>query len=277
MFNKAFLAALGAILIWSVCATLTVQLAKLAPMFLTGSALVLGGIISLPKIKSWTWDWRYIIIGTLALASYQSLIFFSFRTAPSVEVNLINYLWPLLIVLLAPIFDKETRLKPIHLLGALIGFGGGALAIMNQASISSVTWHLGYLLAFIAAIIWACYSLIIKRLSAVSFWTMGAACIFSGIIALALSQGLGEPIRATPIEILWLALLGFGPLGLSFYFWGYAMKNGNPSTNGTLAYITPVLSTGWLLLTTGRNPDFTLLLALGLVVAGAAIGNRKSK
>ena len=268
------MAALGAIFMWSFLAALTIKLVGVAPLFLTGAALILGGLISLPKLKSWTWDWRYIVIGTIALFSYQVLIFISLRTAPAVEVNLINYFWPLFIVLLAPVFEGRLKWKSVHLIGALLGFSGGIIAILHQSDLTSVGWHIGYLLAFIAAVIWASYSHFLKRLPNVSSWTMGAVCLLSGLLALGISFARGESIQLNKAEIGWLALLGFGPLGISFYLWSYAMKTGDPRKIGTMAYLTPVLSTAWLLLVTGRNPDLSLVLALFLVIAGSFIGNR---
>jgi len=136
---KSFLAALAAILMWSVMALLTVKLPTVPPFFLTGSTLLLGGLISLPKARAWSWNSRFILVGAGAVFLYQFLLFIALRSSPPIECNLINYLWPLLIVLLAPIFDRQVHLRSVHILGGLMGFTGAVIAIYNQSgSISLV-------------------------------------------------------------------------------------------------------------------------------------------
>ncbi|MEI4927684.1 EamA family transporter, partial [Klebsiella pneumoniae] len=56
-------------------------------------------------------------------------LFVAFRNAPPVEANLLNYLWPLLIVLLAPLLLPGTRLTRRHLLAAATGFVGAMLVV----------------------------------------------------------------------------------------------------------------------------------------------------
>ena len=271
---KPFLAALGAILMWSVMALLTVKLPVVPPFFLTGSTLLLGGLLSLPKARAWSWNTRFILVGAGAVFLYQFLLFIALRSSPPIECNLINYLWPLLIVLLAPIFDRQIHLRPIHILGGLMGFASAIIAIYNQAGGISTVFYWGYLLAFGAALTWSSYSLYMKRFTNISAWTMGAVCIISGIFSLSGSVISGEVIKLGRADMVILAIIGIGPLGLSFYLWNYAMKSADPRKIGTLAYLAPILSTVWLSLGTGLPLNTGLLLALGLVVFGAILGRR---
>jgi len=271
---KPFLAALGAILMWSVMALLTVKLPSVPPFFLTGSTLLLGGLISLPRVRAWSWNARFILIGASAVFLYQFLLFIALSSSPPIECNLINYLWPLLIVLLAPLFDRQDRLKPVHILGGLLGFAGAIIAIYNQSGSISTVLYWGYLLAFGAALTWASYSLYMKRFGDISAWTMGLVCIISGIFSLSGSAISGEVVRLGRVDMIYLLIIGLGPLGLSFYLWNYAIKNAEPRKIGTLSYFAPVLSTVWLSLGTGLPLSTGLLIALGLVVLGAILGRR---
>jgi drug/metabolite transporter (DMT)-like permease len=44
-----------------------------------------------------------LLLGVYGLFGYHFLLFLALRSAPPLEANLVNYLWPLLIVVLAPV------------------------------------------------------------------------------------------------------------------------------------------------------------------------------
>jgi len=274
MNTKSLLAVFGAVLLWSFVATFSYLLSNLPPIFLTGAALFLGGIFSLPKARLWTWNWHFIIAGVIAFFLYHFLLFIALRTATPVECNIVNYLWPLFLVLLAPLFDRNLHWRFIHLIGGLLGFAGAFIAIYNPTNAVSAGFHYGYVLAFGAALTWPIYSLYLKRFPEVSSWTMGFVCLFTGLLALAASFAFGESVKVNTRDIMYLVLFGLGPLGFSFALWDYALKNTDPRKIGTLSYLTPILSTFWLTLVSGRELDIRLAFALLLVVGGAVLGRR---
>jgi len=193
-----------------------------------------------------------------------------------VEANLANYLWPLLIVLLTPLFFPGTKLHAHHIAGGTLGFFGAALVITQGHLHFSPTYLPGYLLAFIAAAPWSCYSLATKRLAPFPSSAVGAFCLISGILSLSLFvlQGKFLPtlLSLTSKDLLNLSLLGLGPLGLAFFTWDAAMKNGDPRIIGALTYLTPLFSTLILVKLSGRI--LTPVSAIGMItiVSGAFIG-----
>jgi drug/metabolite transporter (DMT)-like permease len=74
-----------------------------------------------------------------------------------------------------------------------------------------------------------------------------------------------------------LLALGLGPLGLSFYLWNYALKTGNPQRVGLIAFLTPLISTVLLLLTTNTPLSPLLAVAAALIFAAAFVGSRNPK
>ena len=266
------LAALAAILLWSMLAALIAQLSALPPFLLTGLSLLIGASVTLPKWRHWRLPWRTFLIGSGALFSYHLLLFSALRLAPPVAANLINYLWPLLIVLLSPLFDRQLRLSARVVLAALLGFAGAATVIANQPLQTSGSHAgLGFGLAFLAALIWACYSQQLRRLPPFSSWAVGGFASAAGLASL-LIHWLFEPTSAiAAADWPWLLLLSLGPMGIAFVCWDLAMKRADPRRIGVLAYATPVLSTAWLLQVTGQAWSWSVALATGLVVSGALL------
>lgn len=272
------LAALGAIVLWSSLATLATLIPDVPVFLKTGIGLLIGSLIALPlsrfQIRSLLVSPKIILLGVYGLFGYHAALFFALQSSPSVQANLINYLWPLLIVLLAPLFSKKLRLSTRVLLGGLMGFLGAALAILSGSSTDSVLYS-GYAFAFLAAIIWSTYSLATNRIGSFPTPAVGVFALVAGLLSLAMHFLFEEQVALSSFEWLILVLLGLGPLGAAFYFWDYAIKKGNPQEIGLLSFLTPLLSTSLLLIITGQPISWLLGLSAALIVGGSLIGRAK--
>ena len=265
------LAAAGAILLWSTLAALGLALAHLPPFLLTGCALVLGALPGLPRWRQWRVPSRTLALGIGGLFGFHFLLFLALRFAPPVEANLVNYLWPLLIVLLTPVILPGWRLGARHVLAALAGLAGAGLAIGIAPAATDARAAVGFALAGASAVTWACYSLLVRRVPPFSSWAIGGFALASGLLALA-CHALFEPRAAFATDDAWKVLaLGLGPMGTAFYLWDVAMKRGDPRVIGVLAYATPVLSTALLLLVTSRPLTAALAGATALIVGAAVL------
>ena len=165
---SANLLALGAVALWASLAALGVSLNHVPPFLLTGRALLVGSLIALPLSRFDLRQWRVpvstLAIGIYGLFGFHFLLFIALRHAPPVQANLVNYLWPLGIVIMAPLFLPGVTLTARHVAAALIGFAGAALAILGRAGDgASAVWAWGYLPALASAFIWSSYSLLTNR------------------------------------------------------------------------------------------------------------------
>jgi drug/metabolite transporter (DMT)-like permease len=140
------------------------RLNHLPPFLVVGIALCISGLIGSLRIKQWKVPFTTLLVGIGGIFGYHFLYFSAFQYAPPVEANLMNYLWPLLIVLLTPLFLAGYSLHPNHLVGACLGLTGAGLIITGGSLSLDMSNLAGYLLAAAAALVWACYSLMTKRL-----------------------------------------------------------------------------------------------------------------
>lgn len=270
--RSALLAALGAILLWSSLAVLGVSLRAQPPFFVTGVALLVGSLCGVRGVRRWPVPVPTLLVGVFGLAGYHAALFVAFRRAPAVEVNLLNYLWPTLIVLLSPVLLAGFRLRPAHLLAAGGGLAGAALIVTDGRLQIDLQYLEGYLWAVVAAVVWACYSLMTRRLPPFANEAVGLFCLLSGLLCLA-AHALFEPAASlAALDWLWLGLLGLGPMGGAFFLWAHAMKHGDPRTVGSLAYLTPLLSTLLLAAFSDARLSGLSLLAGALIVGGAVLG-----
>jgi drug/metabolite transporter (DMT)-like permease len=264
--------ALGAILLWGLLAALAVRLAAVPPFLLTGIALIIGALVGGRALAHRPPPPHALALGVYGLFGFHFFLFLALRRAPPVEANLVNYLWPLLIVVLAPLFVPEVRWSARHSLAALLGFSGATLLIGSGAESLGRGEALGYAFAAASAIIWSTYSLMTRRLRHFPTGYVSWFCLISGVASLGCHFAL-EP-RYWPREAEWLYLiaLGLGPMGAAFFLWDRALKRGDPRSIGNLAYLAPLLSTLALVATGSGTLGAASLAAMALILAGAWLG-----
>lgn len=279
---SANLLALGAIVLWASLAGFGVALAHVPPFLLTGLALLLGSVIALPlsrfDLRQWRVPPRTLALGVYGLFGYHFLLFMALQNAPPVQANLVNYLWPLGMVLLAPLFLPGTSLTARHVLAALLGFGGAALAILGTPSndVGAPLWDWGYIAALLAAFIWASYSLLTQRVQPFPNAAIGTFALVSGLLALLCHVWLEPAVALSARDWMLIALLGLGPLGGAFFLWDAALKRGDARQIGVLSFLTPLLSTLVLLAVRGEEPSLAVAVATLLIVGAAVIATRRS-
>jgi drug/metabolite transporter (DMT)-like permease len=277
----ANLLALGAIALWASLAALGVALAHVPPFLLTGLGLLMGSLIALP-LSRFNWrQWRVppstLAMGVYGLFGFHFLLFIALRHAPPVQANLVNYLWPLGIVVMAPLFLPGVPLTSRHLFAALLGFAGAALAILGgrPSSAGAPLWAWGYVPALMSAFIWASYSLLTKRVKAFPTAAIGSFALVSGVLALICHAWLEPATVLSARDWSLVAMLGLGPLGGAFFLWDAALKRGDARQIGVLSFLTPLLSTLVLLAMQREMPNASVALAATMIVGAAVIATRR--
>jgi len=276
--RAANLYALGAIALWALLAALGVALKQVPPFLLTGAALVIGSVPTWPLVARRPSLWRVplptLALGVTGLFGFHFLLFLALRTAPPLQANLVNYLWPLFIVVLSPLLLPGMVLRPLHVLAALLGFAGAAVAMLGGTDGAGGPWSWGYLLALASALIWACFSLLTRRVAPFPTAAVGLFGLLSGLLSL-LCHAVLEPATALDANAwLLLTVAGLGPLGVAFLLWDKALKLGDPRQIGILSYLTPLSSTAVLMLTGAGAFRWSIALATVMIVGAAIVGSR---
>src|SRR5262249_4590509 len=100
-------------------------------------------------------------LGIGGLFGYHACYFAALSWAPPAEANLINYLWPLLIVLFAGLLPGE-RLGWWHIGGVAMGLIG-CIVIVGGGTSFHQQYGAGYAAALAAALVWSSYSVLSRR------------------------------------------------------------------------------------------------------------------
>jgi len=277
--RTATLFGLTAIVMWSLLAVLTVATGyipafQLAAMTFAiggavGSATVLlrGGATRALRLPAIAWA-----VGIGGLFGYHALYFLSLRLAPPAEAGLLNYLWPLLIVLFSSLLPGE-RLARHHIIGALLGLAGTVLLFAGNTGVQYTAAQIpGFVAAFIAAFVWAAYSVLSRKLKAVPTDAVAGFCLATALLAAMVHFAIETTVwPETAMQWLAIVLLGLGPVGAAFYAWDIGMKHGEIRVLGAASYATPLLSTGFLIIAGYAQVTAAIALAAFLIAGGGLI------
>jgi drug/metabolite transporter (DMT)-like permease len=280
--RTATLIGLTAILMWSLLSVLTVATGSVPAFQLAAITFAIGALVG-----SLTWIGRpealaalrqppiAWIVGVGGLFGYHALYFLALRFAPPAEAGLLNYLWPLLIVLFSAFLPGE-RLAPHHVIGALLGLAGTVLLFAgNRSGVFAPGQLPGLVAAFVAAFVWATYSVMSRRLKSVPTDAVAGFCAATAVLAV-LVHSLVEKTVWPESALQWLAVigLGIGPVGAAFYVWDIGMKRGDIRVLGAASYATPLLSTAFLIAAGFAQATATIAIAAVLIAGGGLIAAR---
>lgn len=278
---------LAAIALWSTLASLTALAGDMPPFQLAAVTFAIGAaagalamVISGRSLASIGGaPPGALALGVAGLLGYHALYFFALQAAPAIEANVINYLWPLLIVVFSAFLPARLggrRLTIWHVAGALTAFAGALVAVSGRATFDGAAglgW--GHLAALGAAVVWAGYSVASRLYADVPSASVIAASALTALGAFAIHLAFETPLWPdTGTGWVVQIAMGLGPVGLAFTLWDGAVKHGDIRLVGVVSYATPLLSNA-LLAALGLGQAGPLLwLAVLLVTLGALIAAR---
>lgn len=277
--RTATLIGLTAILMWSLLAVLTVTTGLIPAFQLAAMTFAIGGLAGCASwlvrsggVASLRQPLVAWVVGVGGLFGYHALYFLALRLAPPAEAGLLNYLWPLLIVLFSSLLPGE-RLAPHHIIGALLGLVGTVLLFAgNTGTHYEATQIPGFVAAFIAAFVWAAYSVLSRKLKAVPTDAVAGFCLATALLAATVHLAVETTVwPETPAQWLAILALGIGPVGAAFYAWDIGMKRGDIRVLGAASYATPLLSTAFLIAAGFAQATATIALAAFLIAGGGLI------
>ena len=283
--RNATLRGVAAIGLWASLAVLTTTAAGIPPFQLLALTFGLAGTLGC------IWQLRPGGNGAAALRQplnaaglaigglfgYHALYFIAFSHAPAVNVNLVNYLWPLLIVVFSALLPG-VKVYPQQWLATVLGLAGAALVITRGQSLAVETQHvIGYVAALGAALTWGMYSVLNRRFGNAASSAIAGSCLAVGVLGALVHLASETWVMPSPGQWTAILAMAMGPVGVAFWFWDQGTKHGDIVLLGLASYAAPFLSTLLLLVAGRARPHWTQGAALVLLLVGALLSTPKSK
>ena len=289
--RRATLVGLVAVLCWSSTIGLMRSVAEAlgalggAAMLYTVSAvlvLLVNGVPSRARLREVSRI--YLIVCGLLFAFYEICLSVSIGLAhnrpQSLELGMINYLWPCLTIVLA-VLCRQQHARWWLWPGALLCLWGLVLVVGEGADAASAPWWqtmwanmagnpLAYALAFGAALMWPTYS-VLARIHGGGFNGVGLFMALTAILLWAQWLVLDTPamqwswgVAAQVLAIGALTALGYG-------CWEHGIQRGNLAVMAAGSYFTPVLSALWGSVWLAVQPGLPFWQGVILITLGSLV------
>jgi drug/metabolite transporter (DMT)-like permease len=267
------IAGLSAVLLWSSLGAMAASVADVPPLQTLAIAFSVGGVLCWLQRPVAGLRPVFVLAGCFGLFGSHLLYFIAISLAPAAQVVVINYMWPLLLVLFAPLAGLPgSRWSLRIVMAAIFGFGAIVMLAWEAQDLGSHAYW-GWAAAFGSAVIWCGFSLAQAKYRTFADYSLGPAMCLSGVVSgslLALFDAWTAPTRSDSIMLL---LIGAGPMGAAFVLWSVALRHGNAQWLGVMANICPVVSVALLTLLGMSEPSARLFwAAIGIAVAGLLLG-----
>ena len=212
-------------------------------------------------------------LGFLGLFLYSALYYYGLAQLSSQEACILNYLWPMMLVVFSCIILKE-KLTLAKVLAMLCSFTGIVILSLGNEGLTSGNTAFGMLACIVAAACYGLFSVLNKKadyhqgISMMVIWLVVAVC---AMIA-GLMTETWVPIRGSQwLGILWL---GIATDAVAYLLWALALKGvENTAKIANLAYLTPFLSLLVSALVLKETIKLQALAALILIIGGILLQN----
>ena len=272
MQGRVYFYAISAVVIWSTTAALVKSLLTAIPtfealflstfaasLFLLGVQLVRDG----GRIFR-TYDVRGYMsmagLGFLGLFLYSGLYYYGLSQLTSQEACLLNYLWPMMIVLFAALLLEE-RITLRTAVALLLSFSGVVVLTLGGEGSAEGNGMLGAAACILAALCYGLFCVLNKRRNIDQTVMMIMAWGTTAVCSLPVTLLMEEWV--TPMWTQWLGLLWLGVFidAVGYLWWAMALQGArNSAMVANLAYFVPLLSL------------VVSAAALGEEMSGAAFG-----
>ena len=230
-------------------------------------------ILTYKKQDYFTFAW----MGFLGVFLYPLFFFGALKLLPAQETFIVNYLWPILVVVFAFLILKE-QITPKKILGIIFSFFGIVVVITNgDFSILHLNNVFGILLAITGAAVYGLFSVIGKKHNYDKFVSMMFYYFFSLFYALIAVLFFSEIPTISIHQLFGLIWLGFFTSGLGFVFWFLALKYGDTAKVSSIIFITPFIPLIYIYFIAGEKILISSILGLVFISIGIFIQSIKKE
>lgn len=252
---------------------------SLVSFLVIGATLVFTG--KLATIKQYSLiEWiYYIFLGLLGTYIYYLFLYLGYSKASGMEVLVIQYSWPILIVLLS-IFILKEPLNIKKSISVTLGFFG-VLLVLSKGNLQDIEVENTSVITLVGAgaFCFALFSVLSKKIKRDPLGVVMIYFLTASVASFISMLGFSHFATPTSNDVFPILLNGTLINGFSYVFWLLALKKTEASYLAPFTFITPILSAIYLIFFFNEPFSPIYIIGLALVIFGGlvnSINNKKS-
>jgi len=213
----------------------------------------------------------FAYMGGLGIFLYYLFSFGSLMLISAQESTIVNYLWPIMVVIFASLILKE-KLTLTKITAIILSFLG-VYIVISQGNLLSFTFSnkTGVLLAFLGAVSYGLFSVLGKQHNYERITSMMFYYLFSFVfitIAVLIFSKIQLPNLYELIGLLWLGAI---ISGIAYVLWFLALKYGETSKVSNIIYLTPFVALIYISILVGEKILFSSIIGLIVIILGISL------
>ena len=245
--------------------------------YMFGSAFLVMTIMlifsgKIKKIKELTRKELFILVlYSLPSFFYYFTYIMSLKLIPAVEASMLNYLFPIMIVIFAVPINKE-RINKAKVASILLGFAGMAV-ILTNGNIGSLKFSniFGDLLAISAAAFWGIFSNLGKK-NSIDSSISNYIYTFVGFVLSTLSMFMFSSFTVPDAPAFaGLVWIGISNIALTYCLWFKVLKTASTVLVSSLSFITPFVTLIFIMLLLGEKISYIQVVGFLVIITGIII------
>ena len=230
------------------------------------------------KIKEKKQELYFAAAGLCGVTLYYLLENIALTYTFASNVGIIISIAPFFTGIFAHLFLEGEKLKPQFFVGFVIALTGIFLISFNGFSVLKLN-PVGDILAVLAAVVWAAYSIITKKISTFHYNTVQTTrrIFFYGLVFMIPALFIfgfnpNIDLMMQPVNLLNILFLGLGASALCFVTWNSAVKILGAVKTSVYIYMVPVITVATSIIILREEISGMAVLGIILTLSGLFIG-----
>ena len=224
--------------------------------------------------------WGIILaLAAIGVASFNTLVYLGLQTTTALNAVLLQSAIPILIFFFAYVIFRDT-VRPIQALGILLSLAGIAAIVARgeTATIHELAFNRGDLLVFAAVIMWAIYSVLLRKrplMHPLSFLTSTIAISVVLLAPLYVWEHLsGRVMHFDHTTVLAVGYVAIFPSVLAYMFYNRGVDLIGANRAGTFIHLMPLFGSIMAILFLGETFRLYHAVGIALILGGLMLAAR---
>jgi len=207
---------------------------------------------------------------------YYLVLLNAYHGLPAQIAMVVNYLWPVVLVLLSiPLLGQKMNKKGFT--GVLLSFAGVVfLAVSGGSSFSISPVHL--FLALASTVVWAVYWILNARARGSTAAVLFTGFVWGVVYLFVYGMATGQTFTLSTEILPWILYIGILEMGLTYILWNTALRRASTTAAVSgMIFLTPFLALIFIQAVVGEQIAFSTTVGLVMVAGGILLEKRSRR